>query len=718
VPEGQHRHARPLRLDQEDDAASHRERPACVLDREAVDDPKGLLALDRLHDAPAQVRAAVGVLEVDERDRDARVVLEVARLAAGRLREEHDVAVLDADPDGDGVRRSVRERRRRVGEVPRLEKLVHVVWKRRHGRTAAPTPRRDIPDALWQDRPMPDPRTRRMTVLAQDTGVRRDDGSILIARVAVPWEDVVAGPTGHRVQIVDYDSTTGTMYEPAHVGDGDQPAGEAEILGDPAFHARNVYALVMATLGRFEYALGRRVSWCFRAHQLKVVPHAFEEMNSFYSREAESLVFGYYRTEERPIYMCLSHDIVVHETTHALLDGLRSRFMAPSSPDQAAFHEGYADIVALLSVFSLTDVLGLLVDRDGAISDGVIPRSAVTAKSLMDSVLLGLADEMDAESGTARVGALRRSVRLEPDVHALDHIEFLEPHRRGEILVAATMRAFVDAWIHRLKGPKATRTDFIEVGRVVEEGANVAATLLTMAIRALDYTPPVHLTFGDFLSALITADREIRSDDSRYGLRAGLRHWFGRYGIAPASGRKNGLWEAPKDSQLVNEGVRFGSLQTDPVEMFRLVWANRPKLNLTPEAYTRIASLRPCIRTSPDDGLPLRETVAECLQYVKIHASELKLYGLVKPTGMPDDTEIELEGGSTLILDDYGRLKYEVHNRLPDPKNEKTIAAAQDRLEYLWEQGHYAKGASFAARLATLHRLRAGDPPAPRSEVW
>jgi hypothetical protein len=40
------------------------------------------------------------------------------------------------------------------------------------------------------------------------------------------------------------------------------------------------------------------------------------------------------------------------------------------------------------------------------------------------------------------------------------------------------------------------------------------------------------------------------------------------------------------------------------------------------------------------------------------------------------------------------------------------------RLEYLWEQGHYDRGSSFAARLATMHRLRASEPSTPRGEVW
>jgi len=83
-----------------------------------------------------------------------------------------------------------------------------------------------------------------------------------------------------------------------------------------------------------------------------------------------------------------------------------------------------------------------------------------------------------------------------------------------------------------------------------------------------------------------------------------------------------------------------------------------------------------------------------------------------------EGNEIPLEGGSTLILDDYGRLKYEVHNRLPDPANQSDVDKAQARLQSLWEQGYFDEGASFAARLATIHRLRAGEALEPRAEVW
>jgi hypothetical protein len=558
---------------------------------------------------------------------------------------------------------------------------------------------------------MADQRTRMVTILAQDPSVRRRDGKVLTARVPVPWEDLEPGPVGHRVHVVDYDATTQTLYKAAGVRAQDFAALD---LDDPGAHARNAYALVMRTLHRFERALGRRVTWGFDAHQLKVVPHAFEEANAFYSRDAEALLFGYFRARKGVVFTGLSHDIVVHETTHALLDGLRRRFMAPSSPDQAAFHEAFADIVALLSVFSLGDVLGFLIARDRRARSGLVPKESLTFDRLAEGWLLGLAEEMRPERDVARVNALRRSVGLVPAADLLKRPEFLEPHRRGEVLVAAVMRALLTVWERRLGSLGTVRGRFLDAGRVAEEGAAIADVMLTMAIRALDYTPPIHIEFGDYLSALMTADTEVRPDDP-LGLRQALLDRFADYGIRPTSRRKDGLWRRPQH-ELVNDGVRFGSLQSDEIEMFRLVWRNRDRLRLAATAHTHVASVRPCVRTSPEDGLPLRETVAECLQSVSITAAELGDYRLEKPAGMPDETPVVLEGGSTLVLDEYGRLKYEVYQRLPGTSDD--TGNAQRRLDYLWGQGHYLPGGSALSDLSSVHRMRAGAGSVRRDEVW
>ncbi|MGH7340108.1 MAG: hypothetical protein ACREKH_06430, partial [Candidatus Rokuibacteriota bacterium] len=75
-----------------------------------------------------------------------------------------------------------------------------------------------------------------------------------------------------------------------------------------------------------------------------------------------------------------------------------------------------------------------------------------------------------------------------------------------------------------------------------------------------------------------------------------------------------------------------------------------------------------------------------------------------------------LYGGGVLIFDEYGRLKYHVHNDVfGGPRQAK-------RLKYLWETGLLEPGREGArlqaARLSTIHRLRALDARKFPAEGW
>lgn len=602
------------------------------------------------------------------------------------------------------------------------------------------------------------PRTRSLTIIAQDPSVR-SGGKIVLATVDVPAEALAAGPWGHRVQIIDYDASTHTLYQPLtperHVPqDGryvDPFAGkeDSKLLGDPNFHAQNVYAIAMRLLARFEFALGRRVSWGFDGHQLKIAPHAFADANAFYSPLDEALVFGYFPAPDdgSVIFSCLSHDIVAHETTHALLDGLRNRFTVPSSPDQAAFHEGFADVVALLSIFSLREVVEVLLDlhveaaaegsdrrdpareerrqavrhrkreqppREGAAA-AVVDKSALDEDTLRRSLLFGLAEEMGEELTLSRGEPLRRSAALAADPSLLGDPRYQEPHRRGEILVAAMMNALIAVWSRRLQGLGTVGNNQLDRERVAEEGAEAAEYLLTMTIRAVDYTPVVHLTFDDYLSALLTADAEIRPDDRQYEFRRHLRESFARYGIEPASkgtAAEPGIWrtvaeECELDARLKRRELdyartHFEPMTRDPDEVFWFVWENREQLKVNDGAYGDILSVRPCLRIGPD-GFPLKETVAEFIQILKLSAAELPSLEIEIPAGMPPDTRLVLYGGNTLLFDEYGRVKYNIHNGILDH------AKQSDRLAYLWKSGYFSRQHDERARFTHMHLRRALD---------
>lgn len=539
-----------------------------------------------------------------------------------------------------------------------------------------------------------------MLVLAQDPTVKVG-GKVVTAEVDVPDEILSPGPRGYRVYVVDFDSSSGLLYQPAKVP-VDETRSLARLLDDPAFHAQNVYAIVMRTLSRFEFALGRRISWSFDGHQIHVAPHAFRDANAFYSKRDRGLFFGYFEdAKDRRVFTCLSHDVVAHETTHALVDGLRERYTFPSSPDQAAFHEGFADVVALLSIFSLPGVVEKLMTRKMKRSnDKFVRRSELTRDALQATALFGLGEEVDP-----RHDALRRSVSIKPSKRLIHTAEFLEPHRRGELLVAAMMNAFLSLWLKRIGHLARNEGATLFRAKVADEGRLAADHLLTMGIRALDYAPATDLLFGDYLSALLTADLEVQPDDSTYHYRETLRGSFAAYGIMPTSSRETttepGVWEPPPALKLDYSRTHFDAMRQDRDEVFHFLWQNREALGVDDRAYTRVQSVRPCLRMS-SDGFLLHETVAEYIQILNLKAAELSKFGLTQPKDMPGTLPITIYGGGVLIFDEYGQLKYHIRNRILNHTRQDR------RLDYLWKSGSLTPG-DTERRFAMMHRLRNTD---------
>ena len=554
-------------------------------------------------------------------------------------------------------------------------------------------------------RPLQRPNSRKLTIIAQDPSVRVRD-KILTTEIEIPAEELLPGPRGYRVNVIDYDASTGVLYEPATIAapvngkaKPNVHPGNKRLLEDPRLHAQNVYGIVMRTLARFEFALGRRVAWGSPGHQIHVAPHAFAEANAFYSREDRGIFFGYFRGKSgQPIFTCLSHDVVAHETTHAILDCLRARYLEPSSPDQAAFHEGFADIVALLSVFSLQDVVGVLLGGSGA---KTIDKKKLTKEALLHSVLLGLADQMGEELSEVRGQALRNSASLPPGKPYMSMADFQEEHARGELIVAAVLRAFLDIWLSRLE-----KVGFVAAGKrdlsvVVEAGARVAEHLLTIAIRAIDYCPPTDITFSDYLSALLTVDREVVPDNSEYGYRDALLKNFKAYGIAAADDAGiDGTWNR-FNKELCYSRTRFNSMLRDKEEVFRFLWENRVPLEIDDRGYIEVQSVRPCVRIGPD-GFVLRETVAEYVEILTLTAGEIKAaLNFDPPEDMLPETRVRLFEGGALIFDEYGQLKYKIQNTLKERDRQ------QARLKYLWDTGHFDRQPDGRSNFALRHLARA-----------
>jgi hypothetical protein len=551
---------------------------------------------------------------------------------------------------------------------------------------------------------------RRMPVrvVAQDPGLRDGDDNIVTAVVTIPEEVLDAGPRGTRVAVVDYDSTRRVHYEPWRGAPGtdlDRELTNRDILDRPCFHALNAFALVMRTVARFERALGRRVGWGFDGTQLNIVPHAFEDANAYYSPSEAALLFGYFPSPAGWIYTSLSHDIVVHETAHALLHGTRSRYLDLAHPDQAGFHEGFADVISLLSTFTMGEVVGraLLaldthVDRELRLLD----RNALRVETVGAMVLTGLADQLGTAFTSLQGQPLRRSLDVVRHA-AIDRIddaggEIGQPHRRGDLLVAAVMSTFLAAWLERLeqagdgKGP-------VSIGQAAHEAHEIAEALLDVVIKALDYAPPIDLQLGDYLSALLTSDREVRPDDTLYRLRAHALHRFRQLGIEPTGPEPGGLWSRPQaDSLRYVEDSPIESSQHNPEDVLRFLWQNRRELGLEEDAYTHVVSARPSLHVG-SDGFAVRETVVEYKQSLYATPADCRAR-LPLPDRLAPETVLKLKGGGVLVFDENGRLKYHVYQRLFGDRQ-------VERLRVLWDLGLIdPEGRTVPLSIAALHAQR------------
>jgi hypothetical protein len=442
-------------------------------------------------------------------------------------------------------------------------------------------------------RPLPGPTLRPLKVYAFDPSAGRLLGNSMT--IEVEYEPLERGPIGRKLAVIDYDGSLKTWYEPV---DLDDPLiliqdGLEPTQSDPRFHQQMVYAVAAETLSHFETALGRHIRWRQGIQRLSLYPHAMAQANAFYSPDAHGIVFGYFRASTthpgrnlpgQAVFTCLSHDIVAHEMTHAIVDGIRSYFIEPTNIDVPAFHEAFADLAALFRHFThkeaLLDTLqktgGRLFDLaerpEARISSDSTPQpgDAVSQAQLpADNPLIQLAQQFGEASG------MHAGLRSALGKANADDIKVqTEPHARGSILVAAVFDAYLTVYtrrtadlfrIYRAGGGSEHPPDL--PGPLAEmlaaEASRTAERFFTTCARALDFCPPVDITFGDFLRALITAHLDLDHDDPD-GVRDAFMEGFRLRGIVAQGAdffSEDALcWPQPDGNLPELAGLQFGDL--------------------------------------------------------------------------------------------------------------------------------------------------------------
>lgn len=589
--------------------------------------------------------------------------------------------------------------------------------------------------------PIHNPVYRHLKGYAFDPNLGKNYGNVM--EMDVPYETLTPGPVGEHLAVIDYDAVNKCYYEPVNLDD-------ARILGnhgldpsesDPRFHQQMVYAVASETFKRFRAALGHPIHWrsdhglrsAPMHSKLLMLPHAIQEPNAYYDPELMAIVFGYFTASEKDpgqnipgqtIFACLSHDIIAHETAHALLDGIRPYYMEPTNMDVAAFHEAFADIIALLQHFSAKDaVLQALRGTGGTLfrsklKPGLKPArdGAHTQYELeQNNPLIGLAEQFG--DALELHGPLRKMIGTKPNSHLLDTMT--EPHDRGSILVAAVFDAFFTIFLKRTEDlwrianvsrdaarDIDMRPDLLE--RLADEASTIASHFQTLCCRAIECCPVVDITFGDYLRALITADRDVVADDL-FGYRSALIDAFRSRGIRPEGvhsySEDSLVWSEPDTNaalpglRMVYEGMTYkekNEINDANGKLLRPFARSHADLfGFVDTEHLNVYSFHHVNRVGPDGNI-LFEMVAQILERGEVPA----------PTGHNGHGKaqpIEVLGGSTVVFEPDGKIRYVIHKSLKKGRAERQ---EQFRRE-LWErdaEGPYGTYRNSKINFRALHR--------------
>ncbi|HUF47957.1 MAG TPA: hypothetical protein VMM93_09075 [Vicinamibacterales bacterium] len=575
-----------------------------------------------------------------------------------------------------------------------------------------------------------DPVHRPLRVYTQDPGTSQFDGAI--ATLPVTWEPAGPGPSGRLFVVRDVHGPTGSVFAPVDLDDRDVLLGQGltPSTTNPAFAQQMTYAVAMTSYDRFRLALGRLPEFAPAVRnrgdgRLEIRPHFDLEDNAYYVPGEGALCFGYVkatassagRTQKGAfVFTSLSHDVIAHEVAHAFLDGMRPHLFLPSNPDVAAFHEGFADLVALLMRFRYTDVV-----RRG-LED--------SERGRLDSRLLTeMAREWGRSDGDGR-SALRQ-VRFHPGQpdDPIDE-EYLydrdkEHHDLGAVLVAAVFEAMSRVFDKKTRtlrkiGEQAPGARDHLIGLLTREASDLAGQFLNIIIRAIDYCPPVDLTFGEFLRALVTADFVTVPEDP-YGYREALVLAFRRYGITvpavPDLSEEALLWRAPEVTLPPLARLGFARLRHDrepgwfpgPVERARRARALGDYITAGRHKYFGV------VPPGRRDGAEYEPPVIESVRTLRRLSpdNELDFHVVAEVTQRVRRNRRWFPGGSTVVIDECGRIRYVigkgVGNQARRQATDRFLAAAPPEYRQAFEADTWDTG-----RLVRRFHARGQRRPAAR----
>ncbi|RVJ72527.1 gluzincin family metallopeptidase [Sinorhizobium medicae] len=342
-------------------------------------------------------------------------------------------------------------------------------------------------------------------------------------------ESLLDGQVSRRVAVIDLDPDNGTVMPGARfVSPKGRTQGRYKVKDELDFEAVDfmqvgVFSAIMRMMSIFEAedVLGRKLSWAFDGEQLLVVPRAGKMPNAFYHRDSRSLQFFFLDDPNKRgklVYTCLSPDIVAHETTHAILDGIAPDLYNATSPQSLARHEAIADLGAVM----------LAVRTDRLLRQVMIDTGGDLRKAeAFNEIARQFGEEAYGEGRPLR-DLNNNASMLEPG-----DLDLNEPHDLSTVLTGALYALLIAEYeeirqedfqeklakeaMKRIEAGHSapTKEDEDKIRFSVSGFALFKATekFKRIAFRALDYLPPGEISFADYGRAMVAADAYSNPDD-------------------------------------------------------------------------------------------------------------------------------------------------------------------------------------------------------------
>lgn len=508
-------------------------------------------------------------------------------------------------------------------------------------------------------------------VYSQDPFVASGDAGPTTREQKVRWEPGLGdGPTGANLTVVDFDTQTGRRNPPVQWSEKKfcflRPDGEPAVVDEqpdnPWGRQLNAWATTQGILDFFtdSRVLGRPLSWGFAGNRLTLLPHAGFQNNAFYDRGSRSLKLYYFGDEDRPSYTSLSHDILAHETGHAVLDGIRPYFLEHSSRDTAAFHETVGDLTAILAAF-----------RNGR--DEAVPSDALTLEpSGFADWVGGVAEEFGRKTED------RPFLRNAADRLCLGDLKPEDGHHRASGVLTGAVFELLTYLAARYLTPErqAERKRKATVRQALWWAADRMGGL---AFQPLDLLPPADVRSIDYVRAILR-NLEITDPEDRWNDRELVREVFHRRGlcsrdVATCDPRTCEL--APLPAPRPTHFHAIDRLSRSPAAAYRFLHDNRDDFGIPADEDFEIVGLYDAEKYGPAVRRLPRQIVVQYLwrERVKLEGARF---------GPFDGKKTNLLCGGTVVFDENGNLLSWAHK--PGRDSEEGTERRRELLDYLAHQ--------------------------------